>query len=202
MKRFPVLFLLILLAAGAANTSAQAVPSATEGQFSVTAGGIASVFQPDFVYNSWACTQPCQTLSSWYPVSKSARQPLLGAGAFVDVKFSRWVQIEAEGRWLRFNQYAGVNEDNYLIGPRLPVFHAGRATVYAKALGGYSNMRFGPGDGNGQYTTLAFGGGLDWRLTRRISLRAADFEYQYWPAWGNSTLSPYGASMGIGYRLF
>jgi hypothetical protein len=63
-------------------------------------------------------------------------------------------------------------------------------------------MVFGVGNGTGQFTTLAFGGGLDMRLTKRISLRAGDFEYQYWPAWGNSTLAPYGASMGIGYRIF
>ena len=180
---------------------AQAGASAVGRQFSITAGGMASIFQPDFVYDSWACA-PCQASSSWYPVAKAGSQPLLGAGAYVDVDFSRWVQIEAEGRWLRFNQYVGVNQDNYLIGPRVSIFRAQRTTVYAKALGGYSKMVFGTGNGNGQFTALAFGGGLDLKVTKRISLRAADFEYQYWPAWGNSSLSPYGASMGIGYRIF
>ena len=132
----------------------------------------------------------------------AGNQPLLGAGVYVDVNFNRWVQIEAEGRWLRFNQYAGVNEDNYLIGPRVSFFKAGRTTAYAKALGGFSNMNFGTDNGHGQFTALAFGGGLEMRVSKRISLRAADFEYQYWPTWGNSTLSPYGASMGIGYRIF
>ncbi len=193
---------MILLAAGAANAPAQAVPSATGRQFSITAGGIASVFQPDFVYDSWACAQPCLASSNWYPVPMTGNQPLLGAGAYVDLKFSRWVQIEAEGRWLRFHQYAGVSQDNYLIGPKASVFHAGRSTLYAKALGGYSNMSFGTGNGYGQYTTFAFGGGVDIKMTKRFSLRAADFEYQYWPLWVNSTLSPYGASMGVGYRIF
>jgi hypothetical protein len=202
MRRSSVLFVLLLLAAGAVQVRAQAVASAIGRQFSVTAGGMASIFQPDFTDDSWACTQPCQSNSSWYPVAQNGTQPLLGVGTYVDVKFSRWVQIEAEGRWLRFHQYAGVNQDNYLIGPRVPLYQAGRSTVYAKALGGYSNMVFGAGNGDGQFTALAFGGGLDLKLTKRISLRAADFEYQYWPSWGNSSLSPYGGSVGIGYRFF
>jgi hypothetical protein len=201
MRKSFILYLLILLAAGVHAVYAQAVVSATGRQFSVTAGGMASIFQPDFVYDSWGCA-PCQPSAYWYPVAMAGNQPLLGAGVYVDVKLSRWVQIEAEGRWLRFHQYAGVNEDNYLIGPRVSILQAGRTTVYAKALGGYSKMDFGTGNGNGQFTALAFGGGLEMRLSKRISLRAADFEYQYWPVWGNSTLLPYGASMGIGYRIF
>jgi hypothetical protein len=202
MRQTSLLSLLLFFFVGAAVVRAQAVASAIGRQFSVAAGGMASLFQPEYVYDSWGCTQPCQSNSSWYPVATASNQPLLGTGAYVDVKFNRWVQIEAEGRWLRFHQYAGVNEDNYLIGPKVSIFQSGRATAYVKALGGYSKMVFGTGNGNGQFTALAFGGGLDWRLTKRISLRAADFEYQYWPAWGNSSLSPYGASMGIGYRIF
>ncbi len=202
MRRPSILCLLILLAAGTVFACAQVTPSAAERQFSITAGGLASVFQPDFVYDSWTCVQPCLVSSNWFPVAKASSQPLFGAGAYVDVKFNRWMQMEAEGRWLRFNRLVGVSQDNYLIGPRVSLFHAGRTSAYAKALGGYTNMKFGTGGGSGQFTTLAFGGGLDLRLTRRISLRAVDFEYQYWPLWGNSSLAPYGASTGIAYRIF
>ena len=59
----------------------------------------------------------------------------------------------------------------------------------------------GQGD-NGKFTDIAFGGGVDIKLTKRISLRAADFEYQYYPFWGNTTLSPYGASVGMSYKIF
>jgi hypothetical protein len=198
MRRSLILILLFLLFAGAAVARAQAVPAAVGRQFSITAGGMASAFQPDYLYCGWFCLNS----SNPYPVANSSNQAIFGVGAFVDVKFTRWVQIEAEGRWQRFNQFGGIREDNYLIGPRLPLFREGRSTVYAKALGGYSNMYFGTGNGNGQFTTLAFGGGLDVKVTRRISLRAADFEYQYWPTWGDSTLSPYGVSMGISYKIF
>jgi len=43
---------------------------------------------------------------------------------------------------------------------------------------------------------------MDIKLTKRISIRAFDGEYQWWPAWGNSTISPYGASAGVSYRIF
>ena len=85
----------ILFAAGAAR--AQVVPSATSGHISLTAGALASAFQPDYACCAVAATAPNR---------------LYGVGAFVDVRFTRWVQVEAEGRWLRFNEYQGVNEDN------------------------------------------------------------------------------------------
>ena len=193
MKRSAVLLCLVLLAAGVCSACAQVAASATTRRFSLTAGGTVSLFQPDFEggYNG-----------SGYPIAQADIQPLIGVGAFVDVKFTRWVQLEAEGRWQRFNQFDNISQDNYLIGPRVPVFRFRRSSIYAKALAGYSKMVFDPYNDHGSFTALAFGGGMDVRLTKRLSFRAVDVEYQYWPLWGNSTLSPYGASMGIGYRIF
>jgi hypothetical protein len=196
MKRLTLVFSCILLAAAADTASAQVVPSATAGQFSVTVGGIASGFQPDFAGN-WAL----EADGLYYPVAQSANQPLFGPGAFVDVKFTRWVQLEGEARWLRFNRYRDIHQDNYLIGSRVPVYHFWKTTVYGKALGGFSRMDIGYGY-HGTFTDLAFGGGVDVKLTNRLKIRAADCEYEYWPAWGSSTLSPYGVSVGIGYKIF
>lgn len=213
MKRSAVVFSCILLAAAAVTVRAQAVPSATARQFSITAGGLASVFQPDY---AGGYAEAPNTL--WYPFAGAASQPLIGPGAFVDLRFNRWVQIEGEARWLRFNRPQGVydravytntqvyldqdtHEDNYLVGPRVPVYHFWKATVYAKVLAGLSKMDLGGGE-HGSFTAMAFGGGMDVRLTKRISIRAFDAEYQYWPAWGNSTLSPYGASAGVSYKIF
>lgn len=153
------------------------------------------MFQPDFA-GSVTSQYP------YYPVAETSSTALFGVGAYVDVRFTRWIQIEAEGRWQRFNQNAGIHQDNYLIGPRVPIHRFWKATLYGKALVGYSNMTFDSLGDHGRFTTLAFGGGADIRLTRRISIRAFDGEYQYWPKWGNSSLSPYGVSMGIGYRIF
>ena len=200
MKRSAFLLLCVLLAAATVTATAQVVPSATDHRLTVTAGGMASAFQPDFAYR-WACGAATCPPGLFYPVAEASNYPLVGVGAYVDVEFRRWVQLEAEGRWLRFNRYQDIHEDNYLIGPRVPVYHFWKATVYGKALGGFSKMDLGSGF-HGTFTALAFGGGMDVKLTKKISIRAFDGEYQYWPAWGNSRLFPYGASVGIGYKIY
>jgi hypothetical protein len=206
MKRL-IFVLIFLLVGGTACAFAQVVPSAIHRQFSLSAGGTVSVFQPDYEGNWNAETNPvtpCLSTSiSCVPAAEASSNGLIGIGAFVDVKLTRWVQLEAEGRWQRFNKYQGITQDNYLVGPRIPVFRFWKSTLYGKALGGFSEMRFSsyPSE-HGHFTTAAFGGGMDVKLTKRISLRAFDAEYQYWPSWGNTTLSPYGVSAGIGYKIF
>jgi hypothetical protein len=195
MRRFSSLLFSILLFAGAVAACAQVAPSATGRQVSITAGGMASIFQPDFTggYDS-----------NGNVIAQTSNSPLFGVGAYVDLRLRRWVQIEAEARWMRWNQYEGIYQDNYLIGPRLPVYRFRRATVYGKALTGFAKMNFGSNFGNysAKFTDIAFGGGVDVKLTKRISLRAADVEYQYYPWWSNSPLWPYGASVGMSYKIF
>lgn len=180
MKRSFVFFL-ALLAGGLVSARAQVAPAAFSRQFSVTVGGMGSAFQPDYGPNY-----------------------LFGGGAFVDVAFSRWVQVEAEGRWLRLNQYENIWQDNYLIGPRVPIRRFWKATPYAKALIGAGTMNFQFNYANGKFTAIAYGGGVDVKLSNRLSLRAIDVEYQEWPKWleGQGQLFPYGASVGVSYRLF
>lgn len=202
MRRVAFFLLCILFAIAADTAHAQAFPSATARRASVTVGGMASIFQSDFA-GDWTCAQPClASTQTWYPVAGSSNQPLFGVGAYVDVKFTRWVQLEAEGRWLRFNKYDNIRQDNYLIGPRVPVYHFWHSDVYAKTLVGVSKMTLDPSGDHGTFTAIAFGGGMDIKMTKRLSLRIPDVEYQYWPTWGNSTISPYGASVGIGYKIF
>ncbi len=202
MRRFGLFFSCILFATGAA-AHAQVVPAATSRSVSVTAGGVATVLQPDYA-GAWTNTSP------YYPIAGASTWPLFGVGAYVDVKLKKWVQFEAEARFNRFNQYANIHEDSYLIGPRLPVYRFWKATVYGKGLVGFTSMDLGPTpvactthcEVTGRFTDVAFGGGLDIKLTRRLSFRAADIEYHYWPTWGRTSLSPYGAAMGFGYRVF
>ncbi len=195
LRRIVFAILLVLPACLVLSARAQVVPAATAKHVSVTVGGMASVFQPDFA-GSWTNTIPFE------PIAETSNYPLIGIGAYVDIRLTHWIQLEAEGRWLRFNQYAGIYQDNYLIGPRVPIHRFWKANFYGKVLGGFSSMHFDDAGDHGRFTDIAFGGGADIKLTRRISLRAFDVEYQYWPAWGNSTLSPYGASMGVSYRVF
>lgn len=192
MRLFRVFFTTVLLAVSAcAATQAmgQAAPSAYRSPISLTVGAEASGYQSD--------------LSYLYGIDNK----LGGVGAYVDLSVWRGLGVEAEGRWLRFNEVYGINEDNYLIGPRYKFLHFWRAQPYAKGLAGFSNMNFGSDFTNGQqekgrFTTLAFGGGLDIKVTRRWSVRAIDFEYQKYPYFGTTSIAPYGASVGVGYRIF
>ena len=178
-KHFSAFFLFALSFLGVSSGCAQVVESAIRPAFSLTVGGTASIFNPDYV-----------------------SQKLSGVGAYVDLNLTRRFGVEAEGRWQRFHEFEGISQDNYLIGPRMKVKHFWRAQPYVKVLGGLSHMTFEDGIATGRFTTFAAGGGVDLKLSRRWSVRAIDAEYQVWPSFLGSWLSPYGVSAGIGYRIF
>ena len=184
MKRsFSVFFSSALFGVALAALSAQAqvVPSATAGQFSLTAGALGSAFQPDYTSDGGVQSNP---------------DYLFGVGAYVDLRFTRWIQIEGEGHWMHINPNLNFNESSYLGGFRVPVRRFGRFTPYGKVLYGLGTASFL----SGRASDLALGGGVDYRLTKKISIRAGDFEYQRWRT--KPTLTPYGFSVGIGYKVF
>ena len=182
MKRFGSALVCLVVVSAALSASAQVTPEGYRRGFSIHAGAEASAFQPDY---------------DGRPVAATGPDRLYGIGAFVDVHISRWVQIEAEGRWLRFNEFDGIGQDTYLIGPKVPICEFHRWTPYGKALIGWGS---GTGWLNGRATTIAYGGGVEYRWTRKITLRAFDFEGQEWHT--TPKLHPYGASAGISYRVF
>jgi hypothetical protein len=187
MKRSTLALLFIAFLVSIVSARAQVVPAATSSGLHISAGGLGSMFQPDYDGLGVAFTSPNR---------------LYGPGAFVDVHFSRWVQVEAEGRWMRFNQFyqpgstTGNGESTYLVGPRIPIGTFHRITPYGKFLVGLGTADFLSG---GTFV-LSYGGGVDYRLTRRFSIRAFDFEYQQWRL--EPTLYPYGGSVGIVYKIF
>lgn len=117
---------------------------------------------------------------------------------------TRWVGIEGEMRWLRMNSYVNITEDNYLIGPKVPIheFTKKGITPYGKALFGLGRMNFEYNEAYGRFADIAIGGGVDMKLSNRWILRPVDFEYQLWPNWLNGTLKPYGVSAGVAYKIF
>ena len=213
------LFCLLLWSLTAAR--AQVVHAATGRNISLTAGGMFSLFEPDYL---GGFSGQASGLSLLYGLD--------GVTGFADMKFSRWVQVEAETRFLRFNlnqvtvsqpfpQVASeAPQDTYLIGPRLPWKRYKGFTPYGKVLGGLGRTSLSPAltasaafprgfQGNVNAIVLALGGGVDYRLTKRIQVRAADFEYQQWmmhiniPGKQYSPLfHPWGVSAGVSYRVF
>ncbi len=173
------LLLLTLFFAGISFSRSQVAPTAYAQRFTIDGGGLGSLFQPDYGGNH-----------------------LIGLGAYVDVRLTRWIQPEFEGRWLRFNQFENVHQDNYLLGPRVPIHKFWKATPYAKVLVGMGSMNFQFNYAHGRFTDIAYGGGVDIDLNRHFTVRPADFEYQQWPNWVQGTLYPWGVSAGISYRVW
>jgi len=130
---------------------------------------------------------------------------LLGVGVYVDWNLFGKLGAEGEARWLRFHQDLGTHEDNYLVGPRYS-YRRGKYVPYVKFLMGAGELNFPSGEGHGGYFAMVPGGGLDYRLNYRFTVRG-DYEYQFWPSapgGGLPThgLTPNGFSIGIGYRIF
>src|ERR1700739_3719907 len=99
MRQIAVLVFSCLICA-AASLHAQVAPSAYRGQLSLTAGGMASVFQPDYAGGG---------------IPQASPQRLFGGDVYFDLKMTRWIQVEGEARWLRENSFVDITQDNYLI---------------------------------------------------------------------------------------
>ncbi len=119
MKRTIKFFLCILLLSLAFSAYGQVAPAARAHEPTLTVGGFGSMFNPDYAGNG---------------IAQSSPNALYGIGAYVDFRINRWVGIESEGRWLRFNEYLGINEDNYMLGPKVPITTFKGLTPYGKFL--------------------------------------------------------------------
>jgi opacity protein-like surface antigen len=136
---------------------------------------------------------------------------LTGFGVFVDWNLrARW-GVEGEARFLLFDGFYGEAQDHYLIGPKVQLIRLGKLRPYAKFLVGIGQNNF-PSNlfpspmGTGRSFAMAPGGGADYRLTRRIALRA-EYECQFWPSAPgiagepSNGMTPSGFSAGFAYRL-
>ncbi len=134
-----------------------------------------------------------------------------GPGFYGDFDYRIWrsvgVGVEGEARFLNFltdsSSGKGIEEQNFLGGPRVTYQVGRRWLPYGKFLIGGSRFHYPTNISNQtyNYTTYAGGGGLDIHLTDHISIRPGDFEYQHWdfPPTG---LTPWVYSAGVSYRIF
>ncbi len=98
---------------------------------------------------------------------------------------------------------ADIGEDSYQIGPRY-VFHHNRLAPYIKAQAGLGRFKYqydNSSPATFTYGMFALGGGVDYRVSHHLNVRAVDFEYQRWPGFGNDGLSPLVFSFGAAYVL-
>jgi len=168
---------------------AQVAPATRGGGLDLSVGAEFSNFKPDYGFNR---------LSGFTVLGDLDGIVLHNLGA------------EGEARWLRFNQYLGETQDNYLIGPRYRFYRFHKASFYAKFLMGGGFMNFPNKIGSGSYFAYVPGGTVEYRLSHHWAARA-DYEYQFWPAapggvftYPNPSngLTPNGFSVGASYRIF
>jgi opacity protein-like surface antigen len=152
--------------------------------------------------NIWAGAEYSSFLPDFGP-----SQRISGVGAYADWNVTSRLGIEGEVRFLHFGGFGGESQDNYLAGPKVTVLRRGKFIPYAKVLAGIAQCNFPYQIGTGRYLALAPGGGLDYRLSHRVALRA-EYEYQLWPSAPGISgepshgLTPSGFSVGFSYRLF
>ena len=176
-------YALVLIAVAASlglarEAAAQVTPSGDAGNFLLSAGGTASGYFLQY-----------------------GERKMLGVTAFVDVDTIRHFGFEGEGRWLVFNQTESVTTATYLAGPRVHM-SVGKFQPYAKGLVGVGEFNFPYNLARGSYLVVGPGGGVDYRLSKKVSLRIADFEYDYWPQFTFGAMKSYGISSGIRVRIF
>src|SRR5271165_2987599 len=168
-------------------TFAQSTQAAEGGALSLWAGAEASTFNPD-----WGC-------KSSSPFSCWDRQ-LQGIAAFADLnRLLGPVGMEAEGRWLVWRGPSGINETNYLFGPRVQVLRRRKAAVDLKVLAGVSI--FHQPKSWGGWAAFAPGVTFGYRVSSRWIVRG-DYEFQFWPGFVGSSghahgLTPNGFSVGV-----
>lgn len=128
-----------------------------------------------------------------------------GISVYGDYDFTRHLGIEGDLHFVNIITPGDVGEKSYLVGPRYR-FHYGRFTPYAKVLFGvgqfqYQYPTYGFHNTTYTYGAYAFGGGVDMRATRHINIRPFDFEFQRWPSFKQSGLTPIVMSFGAAYTF-
>ena len=123
-----------------------------------------------------------------------------GLAFWADYDFSRHVGLEAGYRLGGLIAPGGIAEDTFLAGPRVLV-RRGRATGYARVMAGRGRIE---NEFYGQASTFnlySLGGGVEYKVSRRLNVRAVDFELQKWPDFRPSSLSPTVITIGLSYVI-
>ena len=182
MKRIAFIKLLLmglLFFSGIHHLQAQAAPTATGPNPYVAVGVGGSIFQSDY-----------------------GQLHLIGPTVWVDANIHRYVGLEAEGRLLNYNTRNDLKQSTYLIGPRLS-YKRGHLAPYVKMPVGIGLMKFPYNYATGKYFVMAPGAGLDyWMKDGAVRIRLIDAEYQVWPQFSFGVNKPYGATVGISFRVF
>jgi opacity protein-like surface antigen len=140
-----------------------------------------------------------------FPVDSTVK--LSGVGAFATYNWNRHYAMEMHARFLNLNSWYGETEQDYLAGPRYTFLRGEKLRPFALFQVGFVKIQYPFLIGTGTSFAMAPGGGVEYRLGRKWSVRGA-YELQILTNSPDFTdepkfrIRPNGATMGISYRLF
>ena len=123
-----------------------------------------------------------------------------GVSFWADYDFHKFLGVEAGGHLGGIVSRDDVGENSYLIGPRI-IYRKRHLTGYGKLLAGRGTITDQLRNHSSTFNIYAFGGGLEYKVSRRLNLRAVDFELQKWPDFEPNTLSPTVITVGLSYVI-
>ncbi len=179
MKRLLNYLAASLLLAVPVATHAQALPAATGPGSNVVVGGGLSYFQQDY-----------------------GHRHIAGGFTYIDLNATWRYALEGEVRQLKLNTSQQVTQSTYLGGIKVNLTRRpARITPFAKALCGAGRITLPYKYAHGDFFTCAAGGGVEYEVGDRLSLRLIDAEVQRWKSFPFGHLQPYGISAGISFRI-
>jgi hypothetical protein len=133
-----------------------------------------------------------------------------GFTVYGDADLWRRLGLEADAHFVSILAPTDIGENTFLIGPRFSLIRQGRLNAYVKALGGIGRFQYQDGTYQPSHTdtfgVYSFGGGIEFRASQHLNIRAVDIEAQRWPGYGTPGfpahgLSPFVTTFGAAYSF-
>lgn len=184
LRSLAVLSLLALLPPVCAF--AQSRPSAYVHRHSIYVGGEYALWNSDYFGDNQSLNKSAYTIYGDYMVWNGAWPVSL------EVNYTQLASQENDKR----------DMFSFLSGPKIS-HHFGRWEPFAKVGAGIGHFRSEgvldqPQIGN--HFAIGFGGGLEYKLTSRITLRPVDYTFERWN-FSPHALSPSALGFGLSYRI-
>lgn len=133
-----------------------------------------------------------------------------GFTIYGDADLWKRLGIEADVHYISILTPTDIGQNTFLVGPRFSVIRQGRLNAYVKALGGVGRFVYQPGWNPNPHTdtfgVYSLGGGIEYRASRHLNIRAVDIEAQRWPSYGTPGfpahgLTPFVTTFGAAYTF-
>ncbi len=125
---------------------------------------------------------------------------VIGFAAWGDYDFSKYIGVEIASHLGEIITPGDITQNSYFVGPRL-FYRRHKLTAYGKAMIGRATITNTQFNLSSSYNIYVYGGGIEYKLFRKINLRAVDFEMQSWPDFLPRSLSPLAITVGASYII-